>query len=341
MVDMAPIEEDPLQPPPPEPAYFDRAQEVWVLSRYADVAAAFRERYLWPVGTRLRNRSEIGDEAAQARLRGDLQAALAPANLAQWESQSTALAREIARALPADRDVDLVSEFAVPWSLSVATMVTGAGSCHALEMAELARIVSAASAEPYDDDLQVAKSFAEPKLAQYFQGSKMPMAAPAFVALSHTVPCLVADMWLALLRHRQETDRLRSDETMWPSAIEELLRYAGLARMLFRQAMAEVAIGPVTIAEGGHVVLRVASANRDPEQFAEPNRLDLGRKPAGQLSLGAGGHSCAGAALTRMAVTAAIRAFVEELSGAELRGEIEWRGGSGFRSPKVLWVRRP
>jgi len=337
---MDPILEDPLQPPEPAPATYDRARDAWVFSRYADVSAAFRERNLWPVGTKRRDRSQIGDEAAQARLRSDLQTALAPANLAQWEMQSAALARQITGVLPRDRAVDLVSELTVPWSLAVATMVTGADSSHAAEMAGLARIVSAASAEPYDDNLQTAKAFAEPELAKYFEGSKIPMAAPTFVALSQTVPRLLANMWVALLRNRAEMDRLRSDTTLWPAAIEELLRFAGLARMLFRQAMAEVAIGPVTIPEGGYVELRVAAANRDPEQFAEPNRLDLGRRPAGQLSLGAGGHACAGAALTRMAATVATRAFVEELGCVQLAAAIEWRGGSGFRSPKELWVRR-
>jgi len=331
---------DPLHPPPPEPSFYDRAREAWVLSRYADVAAAFREPRLWPVGTRVRERSRIGDEAAQQRLRGDLQVTLASARLAEWESRLEAEARQMIGALPSDRPVDLVSKLAMPWSLRAATMVTGADPACAREMAELARTVSAASAEPYDAALHEAKGAAEPALERYFAGSGMPMAAAAFVALSHTLPCLLADMWLALLRHPDQTQRLQSEEAPWPAAIEELLRYAGLARMLFRQAMAEVTIGNVTIPEGGHVVLHVASANRDPEQFADPNRLNLGRRPAGQLALGAGGHACAGAALIRMAATVATRAFVGGFGAAEWSGEVEWQGGAGFRSPRELWVRR-
>jgi len=337
---MAPVWTDPLHPPPPQPACYDRARQVSVLSRYADVAAAFREPRLWPVGTRLRERSQIGDEAAQQRLRADLQVTLAPARLAEWESILEAEARGMIAALPPDRAADLVSELAMPWSLRAAILVTGADPACAREMAGLARTVSAASAEPYDAALHEAKGAAEPALERYYAGSGMPMAAAAFVALSHTLPCLLTDMWLALLRHPDQMRRLQSDEALWPAAIEELLRYAGLARMLFRQAMAEVTIGNFTIAEGGHVVLHVASANRDPEQFPDPNRLDLGRRPAGQLALGAGGHSCAGAALIRMAATVATRAFVSGIGVAELSGEVEWQGGAGFRSPRELWVRR-
>jgi cytochrome P450 len=331
---------DPLNPPPPEPAYFDRNREAWVLSRYADVAAAFREPRLWPVGTRKRERGKIGDVAAQARLRGDLQTALSSAKLAEWEWQLGALAQEMARELPADRPVDLVAELAMPWSLRAATLVTGAAPERAAEMAERARAVSAASAEPYDETLQAAKASAEPALERHLEGLRLPMAPAAFVALSHTLPCLLADMWLALLRHPREMERLRAEDTLWPAAIEELLRYAGLARMLFRQAMEEATIGGLTIPEGGHLVLRVASANRDPEQFADPNRLDLGRRPAGQLALGAGGHSCAGAALIRMSATAATRAVAAYFGDAEPAGEVEWQGGSGFQSPRELWVRR-
>jgi cytochrome P450 len=331
---------DPLNPPPPEAPFYDRTHDRWVLSRYADVLAAFREPRLWPVGARPRERSQIGDSVAQARLRADLQSALAPAKLAGWETRLESMARETAAALPAGKPVDLVGTFAMPWSLRVATVVTGADPARAEELADLARAVSAAAAEPYDDALQAAKAAANPQLERHFENARMPMAAAAFVALSHTLPCLLADIWLALLRHPAEMAALRDGADM-PRAIEELLRYAGLARMLFRQAIGQVeaGLGSITIPEGGSVVLRVASANRDPEQFAEPNRLDLARRPAGQLSLGAGGHSCAGAFLIRMAVTVGTRAFVHRFADAQVIEPLEWQGGSGFQSPRALWVK--
>lgn len=329
---------DPLHPPPPEPAFFDTTRNAWILSRYSDVLAAFRERRLWPVGTRKRDRSQLGDEQAQAKLRGDLQVSLAPTNLAEWESQFAPRAHELLAALPPNQPVDLVSGFAMPWSLQVAITVTGADPSRAADLVPLARAVSAASAEPYDHALQSAKAIADPELERYFADSTVPMAAPAFVALSHTLPSLLADMWVALLRHPAEMQRLKTDTDLMPKAIEELLRYAGLARMLFRQAMEEVRIGDVTILEGGTAELRVASANRDPDQFDDPNRLDLTRRPAGQLALGAGGHSCAGAFLIRMAASVAVRAFVDYFATAELREPVEWSGGSSFRSPKELWV---
>jgi cytochrome P450 len=329
---------DPLSPPPPAAPFFDRARDAWVLSRYADVLAAFREPRLWPVGAKPRERSQIGDEATSARLRVALQTALAPSQLAAWEARFIAMARETAERLPAAKPVDLVAEFAMPWSLRVAMLVTEADPARGDELAELARTVSAASAEPYDEALRSAKAAAHPQLERHFENARMPMAAAAFVGLSYTLPSLLASMWVALLRHPAETEKLRADRGLMPRALEELLRYAGLPRVLHRQALAEVIVGSIAIAEGGRATLQVASANRDAEQFPDPGRLDLSRRHAGQLSLGAGGHSCGGAVLIRMAAAVGVRVFVDRFAGATVREPVEWQGGSGFLAPKELWA---
>src|SRR5947207_646604 len=123
-----------------------------------------------------------------------------------------------------------------------------------------------------------------------------------------------------------------------PRAVEELLRYAGLASSVFRRATARLDLGGVTILEGERVILMLASANRDPARFPEPDRLDVSRRLGGQVALGAGPHSCVGALLIRMAATVATEALVQKAAAREIAGPIEWRGGSGFRSPASLYV---
>jgi cytochrome P450 len=118
-----------------------------------------------------------------------------------------------------------------------------------------------------------------------------------------------------------------------PGAVEELLRYAGLARRITRIAQATLILDGVRIAAGQRVKLELNSANRDPEQFAEPNRLDLTRRGVRHLALGAGPHACPGAPLIRMASKVATSAFVEKFHSASVCEPIEWRGGASFRAP--------
>jgi cytochrome P450 len=83
----------------------------------------------------------------------------------------------------------------------------------------------------------------------------------------------------------------------------------------------------------------VACLFRDPEQFSDPNSLDIARRNTGHLALGGGPHSCVGALLLRMAAISATRAFTDRLAGAELVDPVVWRRGSALGSPYSLRVR--
>jgi cytochrome P450 len=328
---------DPLSPRTPEPAHFRPALPGWVLSRYEDVLAALREPRFWPIGPKDGEPSEIGDPAKHLDMRAATSAAFSAARVADWQAEMEPLAHRLMHRLPTHRPVDLVREFAQPWCLDAAAIVTEANAVERGPLADLARQVSAAAAEPNDPVLESEAVAANAELETRLQGG-IPMRASAFVALSQGLPHFLANAWLALFRHPLELARLRAEPALMPKAVEELLRYAGLARSIFRRATASLNIGGVTITEGERVVLMLASANRDPAQFPEPNRLDISRRVAGQVALGAGPHSCVGALLIRMAAAVATHAFVQKVAAAEISGPIEWRGGSGFSSPASLYA---
>lgn len=115
--------------------------------------------------------------------------------------------------------------------------------------------------------------------------------------------------------------------------------YAGIATKISREAIARVSIGRTLIKKGEHATLMLASANRDPEQFRDPDRLDVTRAAAGQVAFGAGSHACAGGALIRMAAAVATRALLRRLVAADATKPVVWRGGSGFRWAASLYVR--
>jgi len=306
--------------------YFDSALGAWVLRRYADVLAALHDPRLSPVGTTSRE------------TRSHTRAALSLSRIVDWQSQIEPLARSMMDALPSDRQVDMVSEFAQPWCVELACIVTGVDRKDRRQLTELARRVSAAAADPDDPELKSAASAANDELGRSVPGESIPMAGPAFVALSQTLPAFLARAWLALFRHPAQLSRLREDAGLMPGALEELLRYAGLARVIFRVTRAAVDLGGVRIAEGERVALMLNSANHDPDQFPEPNRLDLARQAAGHVAFGSGSHSCVGASLIRMPAMVATSVFVQKFGAAELREPVEWRGGAGFRTPVALFA---
>ncbi|MDE3164900.1 MAG: cytochrome P450 [Acidobacteriota bacterium] len=314
-------------------ARLDEASGVWVLTRYVDVVAALREPRLSASGAR--GGGEI-ERAEHLRFRAQASAA-AGEMLAGWGTRPEERARAMAAALPADRAVDLVGELAAPWSLELARgLAPVAGDPE--RMAALAADIFAPAAEPRDEALQPRAAQAAVELAQTFAGELAAFQVQAFVALAETLPCFLANAWLALLRDAEKIAMLRAEPGLMPDAIEELLRHSGPARAQFRQATAEVALGGVTIRSGSRVALMLAAANRDPEEFAEPQRLDFRRGTCRHLAFGEGRHACIGAQVVRKAAAAATAAFVERFAGARLIEAAGWRGGSAIGGPARLWV---
>ncbi|MGH9640346.1 MAG: cytochrome P450, partial [Bryobacteraceae bacterium] len=278
----------------------------------------------------------------QERIRAQTLAALSPERLEQWQNDARARAQIILHHLPCGRTIDLVEQFAEPWSLSLALAATGAAPECAGKLYRLAAAISASAAEPFDANLKARAKKANSELARALGSSPIPMPGPAFVALSQTLPCFLANAWLALFRFPGECARMRTQPELLRSAVEELLRYAGIARMLFRQATAPVELCGLSMTQGDRAILMLCSANRDPARFAEPNRLDLARRQNPHVALGAAPHSCAGGALIRKASAVAMAAFAENFVPAYDDALIQWKGGSGFRSPKSLHaLRRP
>jgi cytochrome P450 len=329
---------DPLSPPPPNPAYYDSSLNGWVLGRYADVLAALHEPRLWPVDSRAEALPDKTDLGAQCRLRTETLTALSRQRIKCWQAQFADRAQSTMKKLPAGTRVDMISQFAEPLCLAVALTVVGAEISSSDLLNALAREISTATADPLNESLRQAAKAASLRLAKSLEGSAMPMSGPAFVALAQTLPRFLANAWLALLRHPRQLDRLRVEPDLMRSAMEELLRYAGLAQMVFRRASTNLNLNGVTIAQGTRVILNLASANRDPTQFPEPDRLDFSRRLAPQLALGIGPHSCAGGSLIKMVGAIATAVFVERVVAADTTGPIEWHGGSGFRSAKSLYV---
>lgn len=145
--------------------------------------------------------------------------------------------------------------------------------------------------------------------------------------------------WWALFRNPDQLDRLREDRSLVPTAVDELLRYDTPLQMFERWVLEEVEVGGVRIGRGQELALLFGSANRDPEAFADPERLDVGRDPNPHLSFGAGIHNCLGAPLARMELATSFATILHRLPGLELEEEPEWKPGYIIRGLRDLRVR--
>jgi cytochrome P450 len=321
-----------------EPAYFDEDLKAWVLSRHADVLAAFRAPSLCPASSKSTKAPDPVEEAQRLEMREKTLNALSPTQLRAWREELVPEARRVVDRLPAGDPVDLVDECVRPFCLALAAIVTGTSRTDAEALYETAQPLSAAAAEPYDQTLRDSAKKANAKLHGCFHSEYETLRAPGFVALAHTMQGILANAWFALMQHPEEWARLNQRPDLMEQGIEELLRYAGLARIVSRAASEDIDLNGVSIREGERIILRIIAANHDSERFPDANQLNVARAGGGHLTLGAGSHSCVAANLIRMATVAITQPLVHRFAAATPARAVEWQGGSGFRYPKHLWA---
>jgi cytochrome P450 len=130
-----------------------------------------------------------------------------------------------------------------------------------------------------------------------------------------TTTNLIGNGLHALLRFPDELRRLRDDPALMPSAIEEMLRFESPLQFNNRMLTAPVELGGRSFGEGTFVTLCIGAANRDPAQFADPERFDVGRRPNRQLAFGHGDHACAGMNVARMEARIAVGRLLARFPG--------------------------
>ena len=159
------------------------------------------------------------------------------------------------------------------------------------------------------------------------------------IAGHETTVNLIGNGTLALLRHPEELRRLRETPGLITSAVEELLRYDGPVQRTARITSTAVTIGGRTIPKGEMVMPFIGAADRDPSQFPDPDRLDLGRADNRHIAFGWGIHFCLGAPLARVEGQIAIDTLVRRLPRLALvNDEPEHRQSLTLRGLKALPV---
>ena len=162
-----------------------------------------------------------------------------------------------------------------------------------------------------------------------------------YLAGHETTVNLIGNGTLALLRHRDQYERLIADPSLDANAVEELLRYDSPVQLSRRIALTEIEVGGETAQPGEMVMTLLGSANHDRAKWGPTaDDLDLGREGASaHLSFGSGIHHCLGAALARLEGAEAVPALVRRFPGMELAtGRPAWNGRVVLRGLDTLPV---
>jgi cytochrome P450 len=195
-------------------------------------------------------------------------------------------------------------------SLGQPNFAARSGSAPAIQhlFGYLGEIIAARRAEPRDD-LISAMVLAQEEDDALSDAELLATSNLLLIAGHETTTNLIGNGLLALLREPDQLERLRGDRELLPTAIEELLRYDGPVQATLRVAREDLELGGQAIEAGSLLLVGIGAANHDPDMFAEPERLDVGRDPNPHLAFGFGAHFCLGAPLARLQ----LRIMFEEL----------------------------
>lgn len=308
------------------------------------------------------------DGADHDRLRALVRHAFTARRVEQMREQARVLADELLDTALRRGTIDLIADYALPiplvligrilgvpekdnpkfaaWSTALISSPERRNPVTALPsilmfMRYLRRLIAARTEHP-TDDLISAMAVAREGDDRLTADEVLAMCVLLLTAGHETTRNLIATGTLALLEHPEQLTRLRDDPTLIGSSVEELLRFTTPAEMATeRYAREDITIAGTTVPRGSLVLAVLASANRDPDYFENPDILDVGRTPNRHLSFGHGSHYCLGAPLARLEGQIAITTLLRRAPALRLATppeQLVWRGGIILRGLNTLPV---
>ncbi|MFP6664325.1 MAG: cytochrome P450, partial [Deltaproteobacteria bacterium] len=308
--------------------------------------------------------------ADHRRLRGPVSRAFTPRRVAALRPRLEALAEDLLDKAAAKGEIDLVHDFAYPFPVMAIAEMLGVPAADRKQFhrwsADLVQVLDplqghdgaepmrratrelyayfrpllqARRAEP-TDDLMSAMIAAEDKGERLEESDLLALCVLLLVAGHETTANLIGNSVVALLRNPAERERLTREPELLPTAINEFLRYDSPIVLTDRAVIEDCELGGRRMRKGQLVGIALAAANRDPAQFANPDRLDVGRDPNPHLALSHGGHFCLGAQLARLEGEIAIGALLRRFP--DFRGPEnppQWRRSMVLRGPASLPLR--
>jgi pimeloyl-[acyl-carrier protein] synthase len=306
--------------------------------------------------------------APHARLRGLCSQAFTPARIEALRAHIQDIANRLLDAVIPNGEMDLIADFAAPFPSIVTAELLGVPTSDHRQLkkwsgnfAEMlgnfqhnpdrANLVLSTLTEmtAYFKDaiceqrVRPREGLVHSLLAAEVDGDRLnddEVAASLIVTMvggQETTMNLIGNGTLTLLRNPDVAEELRSDLSLIPSAVEELLRYESPSQHTARLAPDDAELGGKLIRKRQAVYAVMGAANRDPERFPDPDRLDIRRQDNRHVAFGFGAHFCFGAPLARIEGQIAFATILRRLRNLQLKPEpITWRENLGLRGLTAL-----
>jgi cytochrome P450 len=306
----------------------------------------------------------FNDGAQHTRVRRILAGALTPRAIAELEPAVTELVDRLLSRIEAHGSAELIEDFAaaipvevignllaVPrdergplraWSLAILGALEPAPGAEQLARgntavreftAYLERLVANRRAHPGDParDVLTRLIVGEADGARLSEHELLQNCVFILNAGHETTTNLIGNALVLLCEWPEERARLLEEPGLIASAVEEFLRFESSNQLGNRRTTRDVEIGGVALAAGTGVTLAIGAANRDPERFAQPDRLDLARTPNRHLAFGTGPHQCVGMNVARLEGRIAIAGFLARFPDFALSAPPTRGGRARFR----------
>lgn len=305
----------------------------------------------------------FNDPPLHTRVRKIMMGALTPRAIAAMEPGLVALVDRLLDRMEEKGEVDLIEDFAaaIPievignlfvmphaergplrdWSLAILGALEPVLSPEQLERgnravtgfkAYLATLVERRRKQPGDPATDVLTRLMQVNEGDSLSDVELLQNCIFILNAGHeTTTNLIGNALFELLEWPEERRRLREEPSLFDTAVDEFLRFQSPNQLGNRMSVAESEFHGETIPAGTRIHLAIGAANRDPRQFADPDRLDLARKPNRHLAFAQGPHLCAGFSLARMEGRIAISRFLKRFPDFSLAGEPKRTGRVRFR----------
>lgn len=350
-----------------DPAHYSQTEDVWVLTRYADCSAAFKDYKTWSserrgnllndIPERIGKTLGTTDPPQHTFARSIVNKAFTPRTVAALKPTIKGLARGLCKRARQMRSIEFVSDISAPFNAAILGAMFGVPDEEFIQLRRwlddffkrekpvgdeepkqvvamrqlrnyLGNLAEQRQAQP-GDDLMSAMLLAEENGKRLTLEQVVVTTMTFLTAGFESTNNLFTNLAYALARHSQVWRELRIEPQLVSAFMEEGMRWDAPTQGFVRSPQHDLTLHGKVIPQGAQVLLHIGSANRDEREFDDPDRFDLHRPDQRHLGLGQGVHFCVGAPLGR----AMTQMLFEELIAVSTHWEIDLAGAARVTTP--------
>lgn len=354
---------------------FPDGQRGWIISRYEDAVEALKDpRFIKDIHNADIDLKELflsknmlfSDPPDHKRLRGLVQKSFTPQMIAGMRDRIQEIANELLDSVGEKETLNLIDDYAFPLPIIVICEILGVPSADRdkfrgwsnsliehtgvrddehirAQMEEFQQYLSQwfAKVRSHPSDDLISQLIVAEEQGDRFSEEELYNVVMLLIIAGHeTTVNLIGNGILALFQNLDQLYLLHNNPELIHRAIEEMLRYNGPVEFsTSRWAKEDLVFKGVEMSKGDLVVVSLSSANRDPDQFIDPDVFDITREKSPHLAFGKGIHLCLGAPLARLEGEIAINTLLQRYPNINLKvdiSELEWRPGMIVRGLKEM-----